>query len=98
MSHAFRRVSRQDIDGEYSGKTIRMGSHGIRDVGIVVAIAGRCLDERGLGYTRFVHGSYHLLRRYRPRPRPVGLMTAQRRQGIALVIIGDDMRMDIDDG
>ncbi len=79
-------------------KRFGWAADGVGDIGIVVAVAGRGLHDRGLLDAGLVHGGNQLLQRDRSRARPVGLVAAQRRQRVTRGVAGDDVRMDIDRG
>ncbi len=69
---------------------------GIGHIRIVVAVAGRGLDDRRFVDARLVHGGDHLVDADGPQVRPIGLMAAKRRQRVALLVVGDDVRMNVD--
>src|SRR5216684_9040974 len=69
----------------------------IGEIRIVVAVAGRGLDERRFRNARLVHCGEHLLEAHRPLARPFGLLPAERRERIAAGVGRNDMGMDVDD-
>jgi len=69
----------------------------IRDVRVVVAIAGRSLNDDGFRDSGPLLLRNELLDVNRTLLRPVGLMSAKRRTRISPGIGRDDVRMGIDD-
>jgi hypothetical protein len=98
IAHCRARIRRQHVGGKHAGEALRMCGDGVGDVGVVVAVAGRGLHDRGLPHAGLVHRRDHLLQRHRPRPRPVRLFAAERDARVAPDVAGDDMRMDINGG
>jgi hypothetical protein len=97
MRHHLDGVDGDDVAGEHTRESFWMCLDGICDIGIVMSIAGRRLDERGLLHARAILLHDHLLNAHGPIPRPGGLMAADWRARIAQRIGGDDMWMDVDD-
>ena len=69
----------------------------VGDVGVVVAVAGRSLHQHRFPDAGLVHRGEHHFKADRALARPVRLAASERRKRVALRILGDDVRMDVDD-
>ena len=97
MRHHLEGVDRDDVAREHTREPLWICFDSIGDIGIVMSVAGRRLDERGLPHARAILLHDHLLNAHGPIPRPRGLMAADWRARIAQRVVGDDMWMDVDD-
>ena len=78
-----------------AGEAVGIRLDRVGDIRIVVTVARRGLHQGRAGDARLVHGGDHLLGRHRVLPRPVRLLAAERRPGIAAVVARDDVRVDV---
>ena len=96
MRHRLGRVGFENIAREHAGEALGVRGNCIRDIRVVVAIAGGRLYQRRLLYAGALHRNDHVFHAHRTQTRPVGLVPAQRRARIARLVGRDDVRVNID--
>jgi hypothetical protein len=91
----FWRIICQHVHGKNARESVWMRSNGICHIRIIESVAGRRLNDSGLGNTRLVHGAQQNFSRRWAILRPSGLVTTQRRARILIGVGGDDVWMNI---
>ena len=93
-----RRVWRHHVDRKDANEAIGVRCHTGLHIGVVVAVAGRCLHQRRLGNARLRHGGEHADVVDRPLAGPVGLFAAQRTQRVAEGVGCNHVAVQVHDG